>query len=78
MGILSGLGKKKKIEPVVLSVKLLISEILKQNLKETAGNSISPEIEDSKFENFQIDLSQKKDGYVLRYFEGFVRAPLLI
>ena len=78
MGILSGINKKKQIEPVILSVKLLISEILKQNLKEKSDNSISLEIEDLKFENFQITFLQKKGGYILRYFEGFVRAPLLL
>ena len=78
MSILSGLSKKNKIEPVILSVERLISELLKQNIKKQSDKSLSPELEVLKFDKFQINFLEKPDGFVLRFFMGSIRTPLLI
>ncbi len=78
MGILSGLSKKKKTEPVVLSVELLILETLKQNLNKQAPGSLNFETEVIKSENFQTDFIQNPVGFVLRFFTDSVKAPILI
>ncbi len=78
MGIFSGLRKKKTVEPEILSVELLISELLKQNFEKYIDSSLSPETELVKFENFQIIFLQKHGGYVLRYLIGSFKAPLII
>lgn len=78
MGIFSGFNKKKKIEPVILSVELLISMFLKQNLDRQIGSSLSLETELVNFENFQINFLQKPGGFVLKYFTGSFSAPVMI
>lgn len=78
MGIFSGLSKKKTIEPVILSVEVLISEVLKKNLENKISSTLSPVIEVMKLENFQLTFVQDPGGYVLRYFSDSLVAPLAI
>ncbi len=78
MGILSVLGKKKKEEPVILSVKTLIPELLGSNIKKITGNTSEIELVQIKFTNWQIYLSGEDNGYILKFFRSSTRSPFLV
>ena len=78
MGILSGLGKKKIIEPVILSVEILILEILKKSFKSQTDSSLIPEIEILKYKNFINNFLNVKGGFVLKFYTNSVKTPLFV
>ena len=78
MGILSILRKKKKEEPVILTVKTLIPELLGRNLKKITGNTSEIELVQIKFTNWQIYLSGEDNGYILKFFRSSTRSPFLV
>ena len=78
MGILSVLSKKKKEDPIILTVKTLIPELLGQNFNKLTGNTSEIELVQIKFTNWQVYLSGEDNGYILKFFRGSTRSPFLV
>ncbi|MCK5199636.1 MAG: hypothetical protein KAR21_14850 [Spirochaetales bacterium] len=78
MGILSALSKKKKEEPLILSVETLIPELFRKSFKKITGNISKVELFQEKFANWQIYLTGADNGYVLKFFRSSTRSPLLV